>query len=204
MTRPVAALAVMPDTTAHAAEAGLSGGATALYRLLVMLADSNGIVAPISATGLEAETRYTRRAVRGYLEDLAAAGLAAVDLRQGHHGRVELLRYHDVRWTVDRPALRARSAGLFLAHVDRSAIWSRDQGICHLCGDAADPEQWQVDHVIPLALLGPHDPRNAAVSHPRCNQAKRARACSGVPRRWAEALEAYVELHGHPFVGDGR
>lgn len=67
---------------------------------------------------------------------------------------------------------RARERGAFLERVDRSVVFERDAGICYLCDEAVDPEDWDMDHVIPLARGGPHCYVNVAVTHPLCNRRK--------------------------------
>lgn len=54
-------------------------------------------------------------------------------------------------------------------------IWDRDSGICGLCGKAADPTDWHLDHVIPLKRGGEHTMENVQVSHPKCNLSKGAK-----------------------------
>lgn len=56
--------------------------------------------------------------------------------------------------------------------VYRAVVWERDEGTCQLCGKPADPEDWHLDHVIPLAKGGEHSYDNVAVSHPLCNLRK--------------------------------
>lgn len=53
---------------------------------------------------------------------------------------------------------------------DRASIWARDGGRCHICKHLCDPASWDLDHLIPLSLGGPHTPANVAVSHPVCNR----------------------------------
>lgn len=60
--------------------------------------------------------------------------------------------------------------------IRKSHIWERDMGMCHICGEAADRNDWHLDHITPLALGGKHTWDNVAVSHPHCNLAKGARA----------------------------
>lgn len=58
---------------------------------------------------------------------------------------------------------------------DRSEIFARDGGVCHICGGLVNPESWHVDHVVPLARGGEHSRTNVAVAHPFCNQSKGAK-----------------------------
>lgn len=69
---------------------------------------------------------------------------------------------------------RARKLNAFVAPVDRQEIFERDGGKCHICKKSVDPINWHLDHIIPLAREGTHEPRNVAVSHPRCNRHKSA------------------------------
>lgn len=71
---------------------------------------------------------------------------------------------------------RARLLEAFVADVDPQAIWSRDGGICQLCGDPIDPAlPWPepmsktLDHVVPLANGGTHEPSNVQLAHALCN-----------------------------------
>ena len=52
----------------------------------------------------------------------------------------------------------------------RQAVWDRDGGACGICGDPADPAEWNLDHIVPVALGGPTVQDNLRVSHPRCNR----------------------------------
>lgn len=59
--------------------------------------------------------------------------------------------------------------------LDRLTVWERDGGICGICQEPADPDNWHLDHVIPLSRGGDHTFANTQVSHPRCNLKKGAR-----------------------------
>lgn len=71
---------------------------------------------------------------------------------------------------------RALLLEAFVADVDLQQIWDRDGGICQLCGDSIDPElPWPdpmsktIDHVVPLANGGTHEPANVQLAHALCN-----------------------------------
>ena len=51
----------------------------------------------------------------------------------------------------------------------RQEIFERDQGLCHYCGEAVDPDGWHLAHLVAIARGGPHTRDNVAVSHPKCN-----------------------------------
>ncbi len=77
---------------------------------------------------------------------------------------------------ANRRAQRARrSAATKVERVFRSKVWDRDHGICHICAAPADPDDWHLDHVVPLAAGGEHSYANVAVSHPKCNLRKGAK-----------------------------
>lgn len=93
-----------------------------------------------------------------------------------HRGRSTLQRRANPdKWRQYDANRRARELGAFVEHVDRLAVWDRDEGVCHICHLVADPTNWHLDHVRALANGGEHSYANTAVSHPSCNQAKGAK-----------------------------
>ena len=87
-------------------------------------------------------------------------------------------RYQAKHPEVHRANQRARTQrkrDQWVEDVDRTLVWERDGGICHICKEPADANDWHPDHVIPLALGGEHSYANTAVSHPACNFRKGAR-----------------------------
>lgn len=96
----------------------------------------------------------------------------------------EKVRAKAAEWAARNPNLvrelssrrRARKRGAPLVEtIDRAVVWERDAGRCHICGRKADPYNWHLEHLIPLALGGEHSYRNVAVSHPACNARKGVR-----------------------------
>lgn len=57
----------------------------------------------------------------------------------------------------------------------KAEIWSRDIGICGICGRPANSSNWHLDHIIPLSRGGQHTRDNVQVSHPKCNLSKKAK-----------------------------
>jgi hypothetical protein len=55
---------------------------------------------------------------------------------------------------------------------DRQTIWERDEGICYLCGQPADPANWHLEHNVPFSRGGRDTYENVGVAHPHCNLAK--------------------------------
>lgn len=68
-----------------------------------------------------------------------------------------------------------RRGGTPVEHVVRSVVWDRDGGLCYLCGLLADPDNWHLDHKVPVAAGGAHSYANVAVTHPACNLKKGAK-----------------------------
>jgi len=66
-----------------------------------------------------------------------------------------------------------------VAIVRRYQIHERDRWRCHLCGKkvnrevvAPHPKAPTIDHVIPLAKGGTHEPANCRTAHFLCNSTK--------------------------------
>lgn len=77
---------------------------------------------------------------------------------------------------------RARQADAFVAEVSLAAISERDGWLCGLCSDPVDPDlrhpdpmSASLDHVVPLARGGTHEPANCQLAHYICNCTKGAR-----------------------------
>src|SRR5690606_32034781 len=78
---------------------------------------------------------------------------------------------------------RARQHGAYVRPVVRRQVFERDRWICQLCGkptkrDAVlhHPLAPVLDHIIPLARGGTHEPRNTQCAHFICNSRKGDRA----------------------------
>lgn len=69
---------------------------------------------------------------------------------------------------------RAMREQYFVEEVDRKIVFNRDKGICHLCKDdnPCDPNDWHLDHILPVSKGGFHCYDNVAVSHSSCNLKK--------------------------------
>lgn len=52
-------------------------------------------------------------------------------------------------------------------------IFARDGGVCHLCRKSVDRVDATVDHLVPVALGGPHTRANVALAHRSCNSSKK-------------------------------
>jgi len=74
---------------------------------------------------------------------------------------------------------RIRKRGAMVAPVHRAHIIERDKGICKLCDEPIDlsltvphPMSLTLDHIIPLARGGTHEPSNVQLAHFICNSRK--------------------------------
>ena len=143
-------------------------------RLAVDVAVENGITTQAfwsrMAMGWSADTASSRP-VRAYVD----RGMSAAERSRLHAGirRAELLdaTVHDI---------------------DHRVVWERDGGVCHLCLQPADQDDWHLDHVIALKQGGLHAYGNVAVACPPCNRTKSGRSYSGRPERMAAALLTYA------------
>ena len=84
--------------------------------------------------------------------------------------------------------------------VDRASIGDRDGWRCHICREpvdptrrAPDPKAPSLDHLIPLAAGGRHEPSNVALSHLGCNVKRGTAEVGTVPLDWP------VELGARPW-----
>lgn len=73
-----------------------------------------------------------------------------------------------------RRTARIRKAG-GRENISREAVFERDGGRCHICGDLVEQSNWHLDHLVPVVLGGQHTMLNVAVSHPQCNIRRGAR-----------------------------
>jgi len=78
-----------------------------------------------------------------------------------------------------RQARRARERGAFTEAVDLATIYTRDRWTCQLCHAKVakhktypEPMSASLDHVIPLAKGGTHEPANCQLAHLICNSTK--------------------------------
>lgn len=70
---------------------------------------------------------------------------------------------------------RARKLAAFRADVIPTVIFERDRWRCGICGKRVRRRDASIDHVIPLAKGGTHEPGNVQCAHLLCNIRKGAR-----------------------------
>lgn len=66
---------------------------------------------------------------------------------------------------------RARERKMFVEHVDPMVLFERDEGVCGICLEPVDINDFDIDHRIPLDP-GEHSYANTQVAHPLCNLRK--------------------------------
>ena len=71
----------------------------------------------------------------------------------------------------DRERRRARLLDAFVEDVLLDAIILRDQGLCGICSDPI-MGPLELDHIVPLAAGGTHEPDNVQLAHRSCNRRK--------------------------------
>jgi len=74
-----------------------------------------------------------------------------------------------------RTTRQARLLGQFVERVYRSVVFKRDKGICGICHEKVDPDNWHLDHIVPVSRGGEHSYANVQVAHPFCNVSKGAK-----------------------------
>lgn len=81
----------------------------------------------------------------------------------------------------------------------RARVFERDDGICRvrhddtqdMCGRPVDPDNWELDHILPILMGGPNTIDNLRVAHPICNRRR--------PRRLTQNQieNCIAEWHGN-------
>ena len=100
--------------------------------------------------------------------------------RESYYANPDAARKRMQKWRKDNPETRrglaadydARKQAAFIESVDRRVVWGRDLGLCGICGRAASPEDYHIDHIRPISAGGLHCYENVQVAHPGCNQRK--------------------------------
>ena len=90
----------------------------------------------------------TRRRARKWRE--ANPDKVRISDRDWYRNNPEMARESHRRWCAANPdklhasdaARRALQQELFVERVYKSVVWKRDEGICHLCLEPADPADW--------------------------------------------------------------
>ena len=70
---------------------------------------------------------------------------------------------------------RMREKDQFIENIDPKVVYEMHGGMCGICKEFVSKDEFQVDHVIPLAKGGLHGYINVQPAHPVCNARKGAR-----------------------------
>lgn len=68
---------------------------------------------------------------------------------------------------------KMRQLGAFVEAIDVEEIIRRDRGRCQICSKPVARRDVSIDHILPIARGGTHEPRNVRLAHRRCNSARR-------------------------------
>lgn len=82
-----------------------------------------------------------------------------------------------------RRALKAQSGGVHTP-TDIQLLLKSQKGKCWWCGKLIDPDNYHVDHRIPLSRGGSNAPENLCISCPKCNLSKGDK----LPHEWSDRL----------------
>lgn len=72
-------------------------------------------------------------------------------------------------------ARRAKLAGVDAQRIPRTELYERDNGTCRICRTRVEPHEWELDHIVPIALGGTHTWNNVQATCRPCNRAKHIR-----------------------------
>ena len=70
---------------------------------------------------------------------------------------------------------RTLKLNAYVAPVDFEFIYQRDKGLCQICLKPVERTRATLDHIIPLARGGTHEPNNVQIAHGSCNSSKGVR-----------------------------
>lgn len=70
---------------------------------------------------------------------------------------------------------RARMKNQFIEDVDHRVVYEMHGGCCGICKDYVAPDNFHVDHIVPVSKGGMHGYINVQPSHPNCNRRKAAK-----------------------------
>lgn len=83
-------------------------------------------------------------------------------------------RYLEIH-RMSESARRARKRDTFIENVDPAVVYRMHGGMCGICEQFVSRDNFEVDHIMPLAKGGQHGYVNVQPAHPRCNRSKGAK-----------------------------
>ena len=63
-----------------------------------------------------------------------------------------------------------------LSKIPLDKIYTRDRGICGICGKVVHISKASIDHIVPISKGGAHDFSNVQLAHLKCNLKKGSRS----------------------------
>jgi len=141
--------------------------------------DRIGRVPPKPRTPRELKPRSTRV----YILDCSICDTTFVTMHTAQHTCPSTLckaTARQRRMQAKSSRRRARMKDAFVEDVHPHIVFARDGYRCHICGKKVNrkaavphPLAPTIDHLVPLALGGTHEPLNARTAHFICNAMKR-------------------------------
>lgn len=77
-----------------------------------------------------------------------------------------------VEYRATRTAAGVPVAGTLQYHTERLIVLERDDGACGICGEDIDPQNYDLDHIVPTSRGGVHELDNLQLAHRACNSRK--------------------------------
>lgn len=109
-----------------------------------------------------------------------------------HYADPERHRQSLQRWRTNNPhkartqyrkaagKRRALEAKAFIEDVDPQIVYEMHGGMCGICKDFVAKDEFEVDHVMPIARGGKHGYINVQPAHRFCNRSKKDRVENGI------------------------
>jgi 5-methylcytosine-specific restriction endonuclease McrA len=127
---------------------------------------------------IQEKDKAWREANKEYQRDRVKAYAVANPERLAANSKAYALANPEKR-AESRGRRRASKQGAIISKADYRAILAEFGMVCHICGGVIDsssgqydPNNLHFDHVIPLAVGGPHSQDNVRPSHAGCNLSK--------------------------------
>lgn len=98
--------------------------------------------------------------------------------KKKRNARLRARRRNDPEWRAKTDESARLRYELQRSGITTTALYLRDRGICHICGEQVLSTEAEPDHVIPLARGGANDPSNVKLSHRSCNRRKSGKLMS--------------------------
>jgi hypothetical protein len=97
-----------------------------------------------------------------------------------------------------RPKRNTRSS---LSAANRTKVWKKTAGRCHICGGSLDGDKWHADHVLAYASGGAQSLDNYLPTHSTCNSYRRC--FSDIEFQWVLKLGVWLrgEIARETMIG---